>query len=368
VALPDDQKHMQLAIQEARRSRGEDGKIHPYVGAVVVRDGQVLGTACRGDLDPREHAEFSVLEKKLPREKLAGCTVYTSLEPCTTRNHPKVTCADRLIERRVSRVVIGMLDPDQRITGKGILKLRRAGIGVELFPQTLMAELEELNRDFTRDREKKAASADINGIVEAGLTAFYPSRDYYARFRDEASTIDRYVSTAKSTTVLVSVNLMTGIPFHDLCVALERKLTAPGSNFSVVISPSSIPVATTSWRPSLPFYRKILPTYRTPSTTASGTWPASRMGYASTLGLELTCEFTVPCHLEAPYCLTTGCPPGGSKLRRNPTRPASRGALRSKSCARNPMAYTMYCRRPTMHSSTMAATSTRGRRPDAIGF
>lgn len=236
MALPDEQPHMRLAIQEARRSCGEDGRIHPYVGAVVVRDGQVLGTACRGDQDPREHAEFGVLEKKLPRETLAGCTVYTTLEPCTTRNHPKVTCADRLIERRVGRVVIGMLDPDQRITGKGILKLRGAGIAVELFPQGLMAELEELNRDFTRDREKRAASAYVNGIAEAGLTAFYASRDYYARYRDKAATIDRYVSTAQSTAVLVSINLMTGIPFHDLCVALERKLTARGSAFRVAIS------------------------------------------------------------------------------------------------------------------------------------
>jgi pyrimidine deaminase RibD-like protein len=236
VALSDEQTHMRLAIQEARRSRGEEGRIHPYVGAVVVRNGQVLGSACRGDLDPREHAEFSVLEKKLPSETLAACTVYTTLEPCTTRNHPKVTCADRLIERRVGRVVIGMLDPDQRITGKGILKLRRAGIAVDLFPQALMAELEELNREFTRDREKIAARACVNGVAEAGLTAFYPSRDYYPRFRDQAATIDRYVSTAQSTAVLVSINLMTGIPFHDLCLAMERKLTARGGAFSVTIS------------------------------------------------------------------------------------------------------------------------------------
>jgi pyrimidine deaminase RibD-like protein len=100
----------------------------------VVRDGQILGSACRGDLDPREHAEFSVLEKQLPAQTLAGCIVYTTIEPCTARSHPKVTCADRLIERRVGRAVIGMLDPDQRITGKGILKLRRAGIAVDLFP------------------------------------------------------------------------------------------------------------------------------------------------------------------------------------------------------------------------------------------
>jgi len=232
----DEQTHMRLAIQEARRSRGEEGRVYPYVGAVVVRDGQVLGSACRGDLDPRHHAEFGVLEKKLPRATLAGCTVYTTLEPCTTRSHPKVTCADRLVERRVSRVVIGMLDPDQRITGKGILKLRRAGIAVDLFPQALMAELEELNRDFTRDREKRAACSSVNGIAEAGLTVFYPSRDYYPRFRCDAATIDRYVSTAQNTVVFVSINLMTGIPFHDLCAALGRKLSARGSTFEVTVS------------------------------------------------------------------------------------------------------------------------------------
>jgi pyrimidine deaminase RibD-like protein len=237
VAMSDEETHMRLAIQEAKRSRGEEARIHPYVGAVVVRNGQALGSACRGeDVDHREHAEFAVLEKKLRGETLAGCTVYTTLEPCTTRNHPKVPCADHLIARRVGRVVIGMLDPDQRITGKGILKLRRAGIAVELFPQALMAELEELNRDFTRDRERVAARSCVNGVAEAGLTAFYPSRDYYPLFRDEAATIDRYVSTARSTAVLVSINLMTGIPFHDLCLALERKLTARGAAFSVTIS------------------------------------------------------------------------------------------------------------------------------------
>ncbi|MGO9259389.1 MAG: deaminase [Bryobacteraceae bacterium] len=216
MALSDEQTHMLFAIQEAKRSRGEEGRVHPHVGAVAVRDGQMVGSACRGeDEERREHAEFCVLERKLPHETLAGCTIYTTLEPCTTRNHPKLSCADRLIERRVSRVVIGMLDPDQRITGKGILKLRRAGIAVELFPPALMAELEELNRDFTRDRERTSVVPRVNGVAEAGLTAFYPSRDYYGRIREAGETIDRYVSTAQDTAVVISINLITGIPFHD---------------------------------------------------------------------------------------------------------------------------------------------------------
>jgi hypothetical protein len=93
-----------------------------------------------------------------------------------------------------------------------------------------------MNRDFTRDREKRAAGSFVKGIAEAGLTTFYPSRDYYSRFRQESATIDRYASTAQSTVVFVSINLMTGIPFHDLCMALKRKLTAPSSTFNVTIS------------------------------------------------------------------------------------------------------------------------------------
>jgi len=228
-------QYMQLAVQEARRSRHEDELVHPNVGVVVVRDGQTLASACRGDQELGDHAEYGVLEKKLEKEVLAGSTVYTTLEPCTTRNHPKVPCAKRLIERRVGRVVIGMLDPDQRITGKGLLMLRKAGIAVDLFPPNLMAQLEELNRDFTRDRESQSSSLAVPGVLEAGLTAFYPSRDYYGRFRKEGETIDRYVNSARVTAVLVSINLMTGVPFHDLCLVLDRKLRAK-ERFSATVS------------------------------------------------------------------------------------------------------------------------------------
>ena len=158
MPMNSDIDHMRLAIREARRSRHEDDRPHPYVGVVVVRDTEILATAFRGDQAPGDHAEFGALEKKLASETLAGCTVYTTLEPCTSRNHPKIPCADRLIERRVARVVIGILDPDQRITGQGILRLRRAGIAVDLFPPDLMAEVEELNREFIRDRETRAVT------------------------------------------------------------------------------------------------------------------------------------------------------------------------------------------------------------------
>lgn len=158
----DDRRFADLAIEEARKSVPEDARVHPRVGVVVVKDGHVLATAHRGEI-PQCHAEYIALEKKLQDVSLVGATVYTTLEPCTSRNHPKVPCATRLTERKVSRVVIGMLDPDDRISGRGQRTLRRAGIATELFPHDLMAEAEELNRDFLRDREgMEGAPSDTN--------------------------------------------------------------------------------------------------------------------------------------------------------------------------------------------------------------
>ena len=97
-----------MAVYEARQDIAEDSRAHPKVGAIVVKDGKIVSKAHRGE-DPKCHAEFIALEGKLADDLVAGSTVYTTLEPCTTRNHPKIPCAERLIERRVARVFIGIL-------------------------------------------------------------------------------------------------------------------------------------------------------------------------------------------------------------------------------------------------------------------
>jgi pyrimidine deaminase RibD-like protein len=156
----DDRKWARLAVEEARKSISEqDGRLHPKVGAVVVKNGRVLSTAHRGEV-LENHAEFIALERKLSNASVTGATVYTTLEPCTTRNHPKIPCAARLIERKVARVVIGMLDPDPRITGRGQRRLRSANIITDFFPNDLMTEVEELNREFTRKFESGSGFSD----------------------------------------------------------------------------------------------------------------------------------------------------------------------------------------------------------------
>lgn len=147
-----DRKLCEMAVAEARKSIAEDdGEPHPYVGAVVVKDGKVLATGYRGETGEGRHAEFCALKKMnddVDHVDLSGCTVYTTLEPCSQRNSPnKTACATRLINAKVSRVVFAMADKDESVYGH--VSLAEAKIDVALFPRDLIQELVTLNKEWS---------------------------------------------------------------------------------------------------------------------------------------------------------------------------------------------------------------------------
>jgi diaminohydroxyphosphoribosylaminopyrimidine deaminase/5-amino-6-(5-phosphoribosylamino)uracil reductase len=133
--MPDpdaDQAHMQAALALARRGLGNTWP-NPAVGCVLVAaDGRVVG---RGWTQPggRPHAEVEALARAeaLAPGAARGATAYVTLEPCSHwgRTPP---CCDALIRAGVRRVVVAMGDPDPRVDGRGLARLRAAGVIVEL--------------------------------------------------------------------------------------------------------------------------------------------------------------------------------------------------------------------------------------------
>ena len=144
--MMDDAHYMQIALRLAHRGAGRSWP-NPAVGCVIVQAGLILG---RGWTQPggRPHGETMALNQARQRygdAGLAGATTYVSLEPCS--HHGKTPpCADALIEARIGRVVVACQDPDPRVSGKGIERLRSAGLDVAV--NILQADAEELNAGF----------------------------------------------------------------------------------------------------------------------------------------------------------------------------------------------------------------------------
>ena len=145
-----DRKFMIQAIEAMRLSRSEhSNKADPLVGAVLVdRAGRVLARTYRGNFSVGEHAEFSVLEKIASHVDTAGLTLYTTLEPCTTRKPPKKPCAHRIVAKGIRRVFMGIPDPNPAIHGQGIDLLRRHDIEIQMFPPDLAEQIRVENHEF----------------------------------------------------------------------------------------------------------------------------------------------------------------------------------------------------------------------------
>jgi pyrimidine deaminase RibD-like protein len=149
---PDEVKWMTRAVELAERCATEPGrsKPSPKVGAVAVAaDGKLLAEAYRGQLNPGDHAEFCLISSLgSGTGTLAGATLYTTLEPCTTRNPPKIPCAERILAEQLRVVYVGMLDPDARIRELGCKALRDANIDVRDFTAELREQVHKLNQPF----------------------------------------------------------------------------------------------------------------------------------------------------------------------------------------------------------------------------
>lgn len=122
---PFDQAMMQRCITLARRALGRTAP-NPLVGSVIVQNEEIIGEGFHPGAG-HPHAEVFALREA--GEKAKGATLYVNLEPC---NHYGRTppCSEALVSAEVGKVVVGMVDPDPRVSGGGIQRLRSAGIPV----------------------------------------------------------------------------------------------------------------------------------------------------------------------------------------------------------------------------------------------
>lgn len=140
-----DKMYMRRCLQLARQGRAL-AKPNPMVGAVIVGQGRILGEGYHVRYG-QAHAEVNAFASVRPADEplLPQSTLYVSLEPCchTGKTPP---CADLIIRKQVKRVVCGCIDPFAQVHGRGVQKLRDAGIDVTV--GVLGDECRALNRQF----------------------------------------------------------------------------------------------------------------------------------------------------------------------------------------------------------------------------
>ncbi len=155
--------YMELAIEVMNKSLQEPrlDKVSPKVGAVLIKSDGTVETAYRGELRHGDHAEFTLLERKNRSILLDGSMLFATLEPCApgARKHPKLCCAERIVNARIKKVWVGIEDPDPTVDRKGIKYLLDNGVEVEMFDADFQSPIREANKQFIEEAEIRAKKA-----------------------------------------------------------------------------------------------------------------------------------------------------------------------------------------------------------------
>jgi diaminohydroxyphosphoribosylaminopyrimidine deaminase/5-amino-6-(5-phosphoribosylamino)uracil reductase len=221
--------YMARAIQLAKRGRYTTDP-NPRVGCVLVRDGEVIGEGWHVKAGSG-HAEVEALKNVRGAQ---GATAYVTLEPCS--HHGKTPpCCDALIKAGVNRVVAAMQDPNPLVVGRGLEKLKAAGIEVSCGVLTEEASL--LNRGFIKRmtekrpfiRSKLAMSLDGRTAMASGESQWITSAEARAdvhRLRAESSAILTGINTVLADDPALNARVAWDV-VQPLRVVLDSELNMP---------------------------------------------------------------------------------------------------------------------------------------------
>jgi len=242
---------MRRALRLAKKGRGRTSP-NPMVGAVLVKDGRVIGEGYHTKAG-EAHAELLALREA--KEEAKGATLYLNLEPC---NHYGRTppCAPAVIEAGVKRVVAGMEDPNPLVKGKGSESLRKAGLAVEI--GILKNECRRLNEAFCKYIVKKEpfvilkVAATLDGKIatrdgDSKWISGESSRRFVHRLRDQVDGVIVGVGTILKDDPMLTARIKGGRdPYR---IILDSRLRIPEDAKVIEISPSRTIVATTELSP-----------------------------------------------------------------------------------------------------------------------
>ncbi len=213
---PTDQEHLRLALKLAERGRGRVSP-NPLVGAVVVRDGEVIGEGFHAELGGL-HAERAALEDCHRRgEDPAGATMYVTLEPCAHQGR-QPPCVEAILEAGIGRVVIASDDPSEKASGRGPGILRDGGVEVEFASGAEAAAARRLNQPFRKHARtglplvvlKMAMSLDGQTATAPGDSPWISgeqSRELVHKWRSESDAIAVGIGTALADDPLLTARI-----------------------------------------------------------------------------------------------------------------------------------------------------------------
>lgn len=225
------QHFMRLALREARRGLGRTSP-NPAVGAVLVRAGRVVAAGHHARAGA-PHAEVVAIARAGARAR--GADLYTTLEPC---NHWGRTppCSLAIVEAGVRRVFVGSRDPNPLVNGRGLARLRRAG--VEVMTGVMREECDALNAEWLRFITarrphvtlKVAASLDGKIATRTGDSRWVTGPEARAevhRMRDRADAVLVGAGTARADDPRLTARLGGGRGRDPVRVVLDTHLALP---------------------------------------------------------------------------------------------------------------------------------------------
>ncbi len=216
VSTEQEESYLRRALELAERGRGHVSP-NPMVGAVIVRDGELIGEGFHAELGDL-HAERAAIEDCRGRgSDPAGSTIYVTLEPCahTGRQPP---CTEAILEAGISRVVYASEDPTDKASGRGPGMLRDGGVEVELATGSEASAARLLNQPF-RKRARTGrplvtykAAMSLDGRVasptgDSRWISSVESRELVHRWRAECDAVAVGIGTALADDPLLTARL-----------------------------------------------------------------------------------------------------------------------------------------------------------------